>query len=76
MDREYDFLTRLILNTNRADEILQAIWDLFDLDERMWFIPARRIKGKISLIIPLSDQSIPIINRKICAFCISKHVQR
>ena len=56
-------LELLILNANRSDEILAATWDEFDLDERVWTIPARRMKGKASHIIPLSDQSMGILKR-------------
>ena len=56
-------LELLILNANRSDEVLAATWDEFDLYERVWTIPARRMKGRASHTIPLSEQSIQILMR-------------
>ena len=56
-------LELLILNANRSDEVLAATWHEFDLDERVWTIPARRLKGRTSHTIPLSEQSIQILMR-------------
>ncbi|MDA9372310.1 tyrosine-type recombinase/integrase [Porticoccaceae bacterium] len=56
-------LELLILNANRSDEVLAATWHEFDLDERVWTIPARRMKGRASHTIPLSEQSIQILMR-------------
>ena len=56
-------LELLVLNANRSDRFLEAIRRIFDLDKRICVIPARRIKGRTSHTIPLSDQSIQILNR-------------
>ena len=50
-----------ILNGNRTAEVLDATWDEFDLEEGVWSIPARRMKGRKRHKIPLSKQSIALI---------------
>ncbi len=46
-----------ILNANRTTEVLDATWDEFDLEEGIWSIPARRMKGRERHNIPLSKES-------------------
>ena len=46
-----------MLNANMSDEVLAATWYEFDLDERLWTIPARRMKGRAFHTIPFSEQS-------------------
>lgn len=55
-------LELLILNANRTDEVLEATWGEFDLDAGIWEIPAKRMKGKVRHTIPLSEQSLQILN--------------
>ena len=50
-----------ILNANRTSEVLGATWDEFDLEEGIWSIPARRMKGRERHTIPLSKQSQELI---------------
>ena len=52
-----------ILNANRTTEVLDATWDEFDLEEGIWSIPARRMKGRERHNIPLSTQSIALIKQ-------------
>jgi len=52
----------LILNANRSDEVLSATWDEFNLEEGTWTIPARRMKSKVSHTIPMSSQSLLLLN--------------
>jgi integrase len=52
-----------ILNANRTSEVLDATWDEFDLEEGVWSIPARRMKGRKRHTIPLSEQSLEMIKR-------------
>lgn len=57
--RALEFLT---LTATRSGEIRGALWREIDQEERLWTIPASRMKaGKIHRI-PLSDQSLAIIN--------------
>ena len=53
-----------ILNGNRTTEVLDATWDEFDLEEGVWSIPARRMKGRKRHTIPLSKQSITLIEQQ------------
>lgn len=52
-----------ILNANRTSEVLGAKWDEIDLDERIWTIPAIRMKKKIAHTIPLSDQAMSLLSK-------------
>jgi len=53
-----------ILNANRTTEVLDATWSEFDLEEGIWSIPARRMKGRERHNIPLSKQSIALIKQQ------------
>jgi integrase len=53
-----------ILNANRTAEVLNATWDEFDLMEGIWSIPARRMKAGERHEIPLSKQSISLIEQQ------------
>ena len=53
-----------ILNANRTTEVLDTTWDEFDLEEGIWSIPARRMKGRERHNIPLSKQSIALIKQQ------------
>ena len=52
-----------ILNGNRTAEVLGATWDEFDLEEGIWSIPARRMKSRTRHTVPLSKQSVILIQR-------------
>ncbi|MDA9345860.1 integrase arm-type DNA-binding domain-containing protein [Porticoccaceae bacterium] len=52
-----------ILNASRTTEVLDATWGEFDLEEGIWSIPARRMKGRERHNIPLSTQSIALIKQ-------------
>jgi integrase len=51
----------LILTACRSGEVRGAQWDEFDLDERLWTIPAVRMKGGREHQIPLSDAAVKIL---------------
>ena len=53
-----------ILNANRTTEVLDATWGEFDMEEGVWSIPARRMKGRERHNIPLSKQSIALIKQQ------------
>lgn len=53
-----------ILNANITAEVLHATLDEFDLKEGIWSIPARRMKGRERHNIPLSKQSIALIEQQ------------
>ena len=52
-----------ILNGNRTAEVLGATWDEFDLEEGVWSIPARRMKSRTRHTVPLSKQSVILVQR-------------
>lgn len=52
----------LMLTFVRTSELINAKWDEFNLDEAIWRIPAHRMKMKREHIVPLSSQSLQILN--------------
>jgi integrase len=53
----------LILTAARTGEAIGARWDEFDLAEKMWIVPATRIKGGRLHRVPLSDQAAAIVEK-------------
>ena len=53
----------LILTATRTNETIGARWDEIDLDDKVWSIPASRMKMKREHDIPLSDQAVEILPR-------------
>ncbi len=51
----------LILTATRTSETLNAEWTEIRLDEKLWIIPATRMKGGIEHRIPLSQRAIEIL---------------
>lgn len=52
----------LVLTFVRSTELRGARWEEFDLDNRLWRIPASRMKMKTEHIVPLSDQAIKTLD--------------
>ena len=52
-----------ILTAARSGEALGAVWSEMDLKERLWHVPARRMKASIEHVVPLSDAAIELLNR-------------
>jgi integrase len=50
-----------ILNATRTTETLRARWDEIDLENKVWTIPADRMKAGIEHRIPLSDRVVEIL---------------
>ena len=50
-----------ILNASRTDEVLGATWDEIDLKDKLWVIPAERMKGKKEHRVPLSNQAVVLL---------------
>ena len=48
----------LILTAARFAEVRGATWDEIDLDDKVWTIPASRMKGKREHRVPLSDRAV------------------
>jgi len=49
-------LRLLMLTFVRTGELRAARWEEFDLDNRLWRIPAERMKMGVEHLVPLSDQ--------------------
>ena len=47
----------------RSNEVRFAVWDEFNLDDKVWRIPAERMKARRPHIVPLSRQVIDILER-------------
>jgi integrase len=52
-----------ILTACRTSEALLASWSEFDLEARLWTIPAARMKAKKEHRIPLSDAAMALLSR-------------
>lgn len=50
----------MLLTFVRTKELLHATWDEFDLDKKLWVIPAERIKMRSPHLVPLSSQVLSI----------------
>lgn len=51
------------LTACRSGEVRKAHWSEIDLDQKMWSIPAERMKMKRPHIVPLSKQAFAVITR-------------
>jgi integrase len=51
----------LLLTGQRKSEVSDAEWSEFDLERRVWTIPAPRMKGERAHAVPLSDPVIKIL---------------
>ena len=50
-----------ILTVARSGETLGAVWDEINLDEKLWVIPARRMKAGVEHVVPLSQCAIELL---------------
>ncbi len=53
----------LILTAARTSEVLGATWDEYDEAERLWTVPAERMKGGRLHRVPLSSRCVQILER-------------
>lgn len=60
-------LELLILTGVRSQEVRLATWDEFDLEGRLWTIPAKHMKRNKAHIVPLSDAALAVL-AKAAAF--------
>jgi integrase len=51
-----------ILTAARTGEVIGARWDEIDLKQRVWVVPAHRIKGGREHRVPLSDAAIALLD--------------
>lgn len=50
-----------VLTAARSGEIRGARWDEVDLDEKVWIVPAGRMKAKREHRVPLSDAAVELL---------------
>jgi integrase len=50
-----------ILTAGRTNEVIAAKWTEFDLDKKVWTVPADRMKAGVEHRVPLSDRCIEIL---------------
>ena len=50
-----------ILTVARSGETLGAMWDEINLEEKLWVIPARRMKAGVEHVVPLSQRAIELL---------------
>ena len=55
-------LKLLILTATRTKEVIEARFDEFDLEKKIWTIPEHKMKAGVEHKVPLSDEAINIIN--------------
>jgi integrase len=51
----------LALTGQRKSEVAEARWPEFDLDRKLWTIPAERMKADAPHVVPLSDDVIAVL---------------
>ena len=50
----------------RPSMLREALWADFDLKAGLWTIPAERMKGRISHVVPLPKQAVTLLNELYC----------
>lgn len=59
----------LVLLGVRKGELTEAMWNEFDLNEKVWYLPQERSKSGVAIDIPLPDLAIEWLNElKVRAF--------
>jgi integrase len=53
----------VILTTARTGEVLGARWGEINLDERLWTVPAARMKAEREHRVPLSDAALAVLDK-------------
>ena len=53
----------LILTATRTSEVINAHWDEIDLKEKVWVIPAIRMKAAKEHAVPLSESAIKVLKK-------------
>jgi integrase len=51
----------LVLTAARAGEVMGAVWSEIDLDQKVWTVPAERMKGGREHKVPLSDAAVELL---------------
>ncbi len=56
-------LQLMVLTFVRTSELIGACWEEIELDSKLWYIPAERMKMRSPHIVPLSSQAIAVIEK-------------
>lgn len=56
-------LELLVLTGARSQEVRLATWAEFDLERRLWTVPAEHMKRSKSHIVPLSDAALTVLRK-------------
>ena len=51
-----------MLTGARRSEVAEARWSEFDLQKKLWTIPAERMKAEAAHVVPLSDDAVAILS--------------
>jgi integrase len=51
----------LLIGGQRLNEVARARWTEFDLDKKLWTIPAERMKAEAAHTVPLSDEALKVL---------------
>ncbi len=70
----YAAITLLMHTFVRTVELIEATWDEFNLEEKIWIIPAERMKMRNEHRVPLSNQVVAILKELKKRFPNSKWV--
>lgn len=53
----------MMLTFVRTGEMIAAEWSEFDFEEKMWLVPAKRMKMNKDHLVPLSDQALDVLQK-------------
>jgi len=56
-------LQLIILTNSRTTEVISALWSEFDLGQKIWIIPAVRMKSNREHFIPLSAEVLDVLTK-------------
>jgi len=71
-----DVVRLAVLSGCRRGELLNATWDQFDLDNAIWSKPASTTKQRRAHRIPLSDDAVAVLRRRLAERDAPGHVVR
>ena len=60
-EQTYLAVNLMMLTFLRTSELIKAEWDEIDFEEKIWIVPASRMKMKKEHIVPLSRQTIEVL---------------
>ena len=59
----------ICLTATRSSEVRHALWPEFELERRLWIIPAARMKNKKEHRVPLAGAALEILERQATLNC-------